>query len=71
MVKELMLDSLKQARLPEVNPLQPNEHFRRNHSLVSLLTDQSDAHDVELAYYAKVIENNKQHSMLRPFEEGL
>ena len=31
--------------------------FRRHGSLVSLLTDNSEAHDVQLAYYAKCIEN--------------
>ena len=62
MIKELMLDSLKQSNqhLPEVNPLHSNENLRRNMSLVSLLTDNSGAHDVQLAYYAKVIESNMQ-----------
>ena len=60
LIKELMLESLKQSRLPEVNPLQPTENFRRNISLVSLLTDNSGAHDVQLAYYAKVIEENNK-----------
>jgi len=59
LIKELMLDSLKQQNLPEVNPLQPTENFRRNISLVSLLTEDSGAHDVQLAYYAKVIEQNE------------
>ena len=59
LIKELMLDSLKLSNhLPEVNPLHRNENLRRNMSLVSLLTDNSGAHDVQLAYYAKVIESN-------------
>lgn len=55
----MMLDSLKQQNLPEVNPLQPSENFRRNISLVSLLTEDSGAHDAQLAYYAKVIEEDE------------
>lgn len=58
MIKEMMLESLKQSsnHLPEVNPLQPTENFRRNISLLSLMTDNSGAYDGQLAYYAKVIE---------------
>jgi len=61
MIKEMMLDALKQSHLPEVNPLhQTSESMRRNISLVSLLTDNSAAHDVQLAYFAKQIENTTE-----------
>lgn len=46
LIKELMLESLKRETLPEVNPLQPMQNFRHNISLVSLLTEDSGAHDV-------------------------
>ena len=65
MIKELMLESLKQSsHLPEVNPLQPTENFRRNMSLVSLLTDNSGAYDGQLAYYAKVMEQTRNQSVM-------
>lgn len=59
LIKELMLDALRQSNLPEVNLLHQNSAMRRNISLVSLLTDNSGAHDAQLAYFAKQIENTE------------
>ena len=71
LIKEVMLESLKQQNLPEVHPLQPGENFRRNISLVSLLTEDSGAHDVQLAYYAKVIEQDDQKNMSESGESDM
>ena len=65
LIKELMLDALKHQNLPEVNPLHHNSAMRRNHSLVSLLTDNSCAHDAQLAYFAKQIENTEANTQKR------
>ena len=43
--------------MPEVTPLPTQGNCPRNLSIISLLTDKSQVHDDQLAYYAKVIEN--------------
>ena len=61
LIKEMMLESLKQSNpLIAIDPQRPAETLRKTLSMVSLLTDGSEVHDVQLAYFAKVIESNQQ-----------